>query len=521
MDINSGITQIDCATPDIMATFCEKVDHEGLLIRLLDKELETDDQDAVLAHLRTCQLCLSRMADIMLTDAQVRQTIQEADPQKQDYAESTKSVVESTKSVVESTEPVAETTPPSIETPPETEEIPPKQRAVTIKPGSRLQVCDLPVGTTLDTEIFDSRGQLLVGRNTPLTLEIIRGLQSRNITVVTLGLPGKAPQTALAREASIFKGRPDREFYAALVHGNVPASVSVIAKEMAIDSLKKAFFQLGPDSAIDLDDVRGTCDEMVGDLVEDEVTTLSIVDMYLTDSSLYHHSINVTAMFATICKALNLPAGRIKSHAAGAMLHDLGRVLLRKITKDKAPNQINIDRLHTEAAYKYLQGLGGTDEGPLNAVRNHHERYDGQGYPRGVDVRELGDYGQVLILANYYDRITWDANREMKAGFHQAANLIIQLSRKLVDTHIVVAFLNVFGHHPPGSWVELSTGEVGMVVQATPFKPRHPKVHIFYDREGDSIDEVIPLDLSIPGMPPVMGPFRAINGNDTAKTAQA
>jgi HD-GYP domain-containing protein (c-di-GMP phosphodiesterase class II) len=282
---------------------------------------------------------------------------------------------------------------------------------------------------------------------------------------------------------------------------------------MAIDSLKKAFLDLGPESPIDLDDIRGTCDDMINVLVEDEVTALSIVDMYLTDSSLYHHSINVTAMFATICKALNLPADRIKAHATAVMLHDMGRVLLQKITKDKAPTQLNIDRLHTEAGYKYLQGLGGMDEGLLSVVRNHHERYDGLGYPRGVDVKELGDYGQVLILANYYDRITWDADREMKAGFHQAANLIIQLSRKLVDMHIVVGFLNVFGHHPPGSWVELSTGEVGMVIQATPFKPRHPKVHIFYDKNGDSIGEIVPLDLSIPGMPAVMGPFRKIDGD--------
>jgi HD-GYP domain-containing protein (c-di-GMP phosphodiesterase class II) len=380
-------------------------------------------------------------------------------------------------------------------------------------------VSDLPVGSTLNFDIYDTRGQLLIARNTPLTEQIIKGLQRRNITVVYMGPPDDPSQTALAREAAIFKGRPDRQFYLALGQSNITANVSVIAKEMALESLKKAFYVLGPESAIDLDDVQDTCDELIEDLVGDEVTTLSIIDMYLVNPSLYHHSINVTAIFASVCKALNLPADRVKAYAAAAMLHDLGRVLLRKLARKNVPAQVDVDRLHTEAAYKYLKGLGGLEEGPLNAVRNHHERYDGRGYPRGVDYRELGDYGQVLILANYYDKMTWDESREMKTGFHQAANYIIQLSRKLVDAHIVTAFLNVFGHHPPGSWVELSSGEVGMVVQANPFKPRRPVVHIFYDNEGSSLDEVISVDLSIPGMPVLVGPFRPINGF-RAPTAQ-
>ncbi len=83
----------------------------------------------------------------------------------------------------------------------------------------------------------------------------------------------------------------------------------------------------------------------------------------------------------------------------------------------------------------------------------------------------------------------------------------------------MTAFINVFGHHPPGSWVELSSGEVGMVVQPTPFKPRRPKVHLFYDKDGSSLSEVIPVDLSEPDMPAVMGPFLAING--TSKNLDA
>ncbi len=475
-----------------MSEFCEKIDREGLLIRLLDRELNASDEDEVLDHLHECSDCLAKVAKLLITSDQLKGESSiagdatQADPHKSLEPDIIGLALEPRGS------------------PKEARMAPTSGRHDLVKTG-KIKVDDLPIGVTLEYSLFDTEGHLLVASNTPLTEAIIDSIRRRGVSEVTVRRSAPLMGSAFQREACAFKGRPDRAFYTVLSNGGAPAAVSVLARQMAVESLKRAFLSVAPDAAIDTDEVRDTCNEVVDDLIGDEIVSPSIIDIYLTDSSLYHHSMNVMMVFTAVCGVLGLPKRAVKSYAAGAMLHDIGRVLLRKIAGELESKQINVEKLHAEAGYKYMKGLGAFGPEVTNAVRNHHERLDGRGFPRHVHNSELDEYVQALILSNFYDNRTWDHSRELKNGFHRTANLIIQQSGKLVSARVVEAFLNAFGHHPPGSWVKLSSGEAGMVVQATPFKPRRPTVHLYYDHFGERLAESVPLDLSEPGMPAIVG----------------
>lgn len=478
------------AVTGVILNYCDKLESEGLLIRLIDKELDPKGEDELLDHLRSCPECLAKMAQVMLTDQQLEEILSDGEGMFPDQQ-------------------VEEEIDGPYELPPDLEL---EEGKITLDPQFEgmtglISVEDLPVGAQLEQNIYDDTGKLLIGGNTLLSTKLIDSIKRRGITMVTIRPVKTTVDTAYIREAKAFSGKPDRGFYVALAKGGAPVNVSVIAKQMAVESLKKAFSNTGMNASIDMDEVRDTCEDVVGELIDDDIVSPSIVDMYLIDSSLYHHSINVLVTFTSICSAMDLPVDTVKAYAVGAMLHDIGRVFLRKIAVKERIDNLNIDRMHSEAGYKYLRSMGGLDEGVLTIVRNHHERFDGRGFPRGVDGEELGFYGQALVLANYYDNLTWDKSREMKANFHQAAKAIIQQGRKLVDNHVVNAFLNIFGHYPPGSWVELSSGQAGLVVQGTPFKPRSPIIHLYYESSGKRMPEVIPINLSGSGMPHITGHF--------------
>ncbi len=479
-----------CAVTGGIVNYCDKLESEGLLIRLLDKELDPKGEDELLDHLRSCPDCLAKIAQLLLTEQQLEELLSSGEGMFPD------------------TQPEAETEGP-YELPPDL--VVKEDEIVSEDPLDEIigliSVDDLPVGAQLEQNIYDDTGKLLVGSNTQLSTKLIDSIKRRGITMVTIRPTKTTIDTAYIREARAFTGKPDREFYIALAKGGAPVNVSVIAKQVAVESLKKAFSNTGMNTSIDIDEVRDTCEDVVGELIDDDIVSPSIVDMYLIDSSLYHHSINVLVTFTSICSAMDLPVGTVKAYAVGAMLHDIGRIFLRKVAVKERIGDLNIDRVHSEAGYKYLRSIGGLDEGVLTIVRNHHERFDGKGFPRGIDGEELGFYGQALVLANYYDNLTWDRSGEMKANFHQAAKAIIQQGRKLVDNHVVNAFLNIFGHYPPGSWVELNSGQAGLVVQGTPFKPRSPIVHLYYESSGERLPEVIPLNLSGSGMPHITGHF--------------
>ena len=62
---------------------CHAVREEGLLIRLLDGELSTSDENKVLAHLRTCHECLGLVADLLYTDERLKDLFSRREPRKE------------------------------------------------------------------------------------------------------------------------------------------------------------------------------------------------------------------------------------------------------------------------------------------------------------------------------------------------------------------------------------------------------------------------------------------------------
>lgn len=383
-----------------------------------------------------------------------------------------------------------------------------------------IEVKDLPVNTRLQYSLYDIDGNLLLNHDNIITEGIVSGLLRRGITTVIMKYQGPPTAPAIHQEANTLKDKPDREFYKALDDGKSPANISRKMRETALNSLGEVFIILAENESFDIYELQDNCEAIIDEIVGKDIVRPSIIDLYLTDASIGHHSINVIVTFAYICSALKLPKSRVREYAAASVLHDVGKVILEKVARSDEKKELvkgkaikkklasmvkekglDIDKLHAEVAYIYLRNMGGIEEDGLNVVRNHHERIDGKGYPRGIKGKEFAELDQVLALADYYENITWNPSNEIKTGQYEAVKTIIQQSGKMADCRIISAFLNVFGHFPPGSWVALSSGEIGLVIQATPFKPRSPLVHVYFDKDGNRLDEAIPLNLSEPSMP--------------------
>jgi len=387
-----------------------------------------------------------------------------------------------------------------------------------------IDVKDLPIGSKLDYSIWGTSNNLLLNSDIVISDAIVNGMIRRGITEVILKSEGQKadPVEAYQQEIKALQGKPDREFYESL-NADSPSNVTLESRETALSSFETIVNIVAENERFDVYELQDNCEDIIKGIVTDEIAQPSVTDIYLADLSLGHHCINVVVTFAQICSALRVPADNVREYIAAAMLHDIGKVILDKVArsdekkelvKGKAIKEkftmlekekgIDIDRLHAEVSYRYLQNMGGITDGVLNAVRNHHERIDGKGYPHGVNGHDLGDLDQALAVANFYEKLTWDSSKELKAGQCEAVKSIIQQSGRLADCKIVSAFLNVFGHFPPGSWVELSSGETALVVRSTPHKPRAPLVHIYFDKDGNRLNDAIPLDLSEPGTPHIV-----------------
>ena len=164
---------------------------------------------------------------------------------------------------------------------------------------------------------------------------------------------------------------------------------------------------------------------------------------------------------------------------AAALTHDLGIVYdqqeIHRKKQQLNDSQLNLIHSHPTHGESLLKQFGVDDEQWLDAVRHHHERLDGSGYPDGLTEAELSTAAKVLAIADSYAAIVHPTEfREENSG-KQALSILYQARDKTMDKHMVELFIEQVGVYPPGSLVELKNGMYAVVVERGE-KSHQPKV---------------------------------------------
>jgi len=420
---------------------CHAIREEGLLIRLLDGDLPATDEHKVLTHLRTCHDCLGLTADLLYTDNRLKDM----------FARQGERVERQKKKVVG---------------------------------RFLLEVDKLPTGKSLDRDLLDEDGGLLVAAGTELTQSLIETLKRRGIDKLAVEpletLPEEAPKGVETPKVSI------KQIEGFIAEGGIEPAVSEFVRRQCTQAVASCYSALEREGDIDVSGVRESTQQVTEEILSRPQAALTLADLILADPSLHAHSVNALILFLMIARAMGHPAQLIRDHSVAALLHDIGRIVLRRVATasglTKASGEEDLE--HIEAGYSYLWNIGGFHESALRMVMNHHERYDGTGYPRKLKGTMVSDWDQILILANTFDNLTWDRATGIRSGFHEALGAIIQDGSKYVRKGIVRTAIQTFGHYPPGSWVRMNTGEIALVIKAHPGSPLKPQLSIMFDSAG-------------------------------------
>lgn len=148
------------------------------------------------------------------------------------------------------------------------------------------------------------------------------------------------------------------------------------------------------------------------DLIDLVITTLDARDPYT-----YAHSLRVAEVAEMIAVEMNLDNEAIENVHLGAHLHDIGKIGIPDNVLNKAGKLTNDDWAYMEAhpriGYNILRKLPLFHE-VSHIVLYHHERYDGQGYPAGLEGDEIPLESRIIAVADSFDAIT--SNRPYRAG---------------------------------------------------------------------------------------------------------
>jgi diguanylate cyclase (GGDEF)-like protein/PAS domain S-box-containing protein len=159
-----------------------------------------------------------------------------------------------------------------------------------------------------------------------------------------------------------------------------------------------------------------------------------------------NHCAQVADLAASIAVAVGLPEVTVMRCRLAGWLHDLGKIAIPDAILTKAgpldDEEWAVMRTHAEIGESILRRIAGLSDAAA-AVRHHHERYDGSGYPDGLAGDEIPLEARILACADTYSAITVDrVYRDARSGEEAITELRAcagsQLDPKIVDAAIAV-----------------------------------------------------------------------------------
>jgi HD-GYP domain-containing protein (c-di-GMP phosphodiesterase class II) len=180
-----------------------------------------------------------------------------------------------------------------------------------------------------------------------------------------------------------------------------------------------------------------------------------------------------------------------------ALLHDVGMFTIDDgIVNKTGPltaDEFNLIRTHSEVGWKLLAPLGEAYPFLPEVVYQHHERENGQGYPRGLRGKEIHEYANIISIIDCYEAMTNQRpNRKALMQCFSAKELVAQSKGSLFPARIIKAFLSEITLYPVGSYVRLNSSVICEVIATNPQYPLRPDVKVILDMEGNpTIDEKI------------------------------
>lgn len=187
-------------------------------------------------------------------------------------------------------------------------------------------------------------------------------------------------------------------------------------------------------------------------ILREPETAFGMLKISEHDFYTYTHSVNVGVMGTMMSQAL---LGHSDGHdmhelSAGFFLHDLGKVKVMAEIINKpgrlTEKEMQHMRRHPYQGYKILEEAGLASEEVRIIVMEHHELFDGTGYPKRLSADQIHLYGRMCCLVDVFDAMTAERSYKKAMSPYEALSFMRDNMKNYFDNELFRSFVGLFQH---------------------------------------------------------------------------
>lgn len=257
---------------------------------------------------------------------------------------------------------------------------------------------------------------------------------------------------------------------------------------------------IGAGRKVSLAGSKKTVQSMVESIIRNPDACIWLSRLKDIDHYTYNHALDVSILAVALGRHLGFTRQELLDLAIGGLLIDIGKIKLPANLLNK-PGRLTDDEFvevkkHVEYGVDILKQIDGISDKTIEMVMYHHERHNGKGYPKKLKGARIPVFARIAAIVDCYDAITSNTTYHRAISSHEAVTQIYEWRDVDFQAQLVEQFIQCMGIYPTGSIVELSTGEIGVVMSQNRVRRLRPRIMLILDSLKVALESFPVVDLA-------------------------
>jgi metal dependent phosphohydrolase len=252
-------------------------------------------------------------------------------------------------------------------------------------------------------------------------------------------------------------------------------------------------------NTLDMDAVAGAVDSMVDSVLDNPDAMMWIARLREEDIQVYHHGVRVALYLVALGRHLGFPRQELSYLGQIGMLADVGKTKIPRALLEKpgllSAAEFGLVKEHVNLSLHILNSGPTLPPQVLQGISQHHERIDGSGYPNQLKGDKISIYGKMAAIADSFAALITPRPYAKASAPQDALMNLYEWSGTSFHEPLVEQFVQAIGVFPVGSLVELSSGEVAVVIAHNRVRRLEPRVLVLSEPDKTPLEVPIERDL--------------------------